>query len=283
MSNAYENILVSVVMAFYNGDNTEIAKITIDSVLSQTHKNFEFIISAGGNLSDEKTEMLKIYAEKDSRIKVLRSEINVGPSNSRNRGVEFAAGKYISIVDSDDIFFEEKIKKQLEQIIEKNLDFVGCGYIEFRNDHKQELGKVRILPKTGKDIRISLPFANPIANSALFIKTDVLKALLYDEKFKPGDGEDYDLVIRLVKRKYTGQNLSEPLFYYRLGNNFEKKHANLRCSIKDLQHKLKASSVLPFWCFPFIFASAIVAFFCRILPPKLFSIMRDFRHKIFGG
>ena len=139
------------------------------------------------------------------------------------------------------------------------------------------------MPRADKNIRISLPFANPVANSALFIKADVLKANLYDEKFKPGDGEDYDLTIRLVKKKYKGENLSEPLFYYRLGNNFEKKHANLRCSVKDLQHKLKASSVLPFWWFPVVFASAITAFFCRVLPPKLFGIMRDFRHKLFGG
>jgi len=270
-------------MAFYNGDNTDIAKITIDSVLSQTHKNLELIISAGGDLSDEKMQMLNNYAQKDSRVKILRNKINTGPSHSRNRGVELAAGKYIAIVDSDDIFFESKIEKQLERIIEKNLDFVGCGYLEFRRDHKAETGKVRILPKTNAAIKMSLPFANPIANSALFIKANVLRTLSYDEIFKPGDGEDYDFTIRLVKNKHTGENLSEPLFYYRLGDIFEKKHANLRCSIKDLQHKLKASSVLPFWWFPFIFVAAITAFFCRLLPPKLFGVMRDLRHKLFGG
>ncbi|MCL1947899.1 MAG: glycosyltransferase [Chitinivibrionia bacterium] len=282
MVDANENILVSVIMAFHNGDNTDIAKITIDSILSQTHKNLELIVSVGGEISEEKTETLKKFAEKDERVKILRSEINTGPSHSRNTGVKIANGKYTSIADSDDVFFEEKIEKQLKFFIENDLDFLGCGYVEFRNDHKKETGTIRLLPKTSEGIRKSLPFANPMANSALFIKTDILKEFPYDEKFKPGDGEDYDWIISIVKAKKRGANLPEPLFYYRLGDNFEKKHANLRCSLRDLQHKLKASSVLPFFWFPIIFLSAIAAFLCRLLPPKPFRIMRNLRHKIFG-
>jgi hypothetical protein len=162
------------------------------------------------------------------------------------------------------------------------LDFLGCGYVEFCNDHKSEKGTTRILPRNYTSIIKSLPFANPIANSALFIKTGILKEFLYDEKFSPGDGEDYDLTIRLIKAKKIAENIPKPLFFYRLGNNFNKKHANIRCSTRDLQHKFKASSVLSFWWFPVIFLSAIAAFFCRLFPPKIFGVMRNFRHKIFG-
>jgi len=278
-----ENVLVSAVMAFHNGDNIEVAKTAIDSVLAQTHKNLELIISVGGEISADKSAMLERYREKDARVKILPSKINTGPSFSRNRGIEIASGKYVSIIDSDDIFFENKVEKQLERIIKKNLDFLGCGYLEFRNNHKSEKTAQRILPITCESIKRALPFANPVANSALFIKTDVIKEFLYDEKFRPGDGEDYDLAIRLLKAGKTAENIAQPLFFYRLGDNFEKKHANLRCSVRDLQHKLKAAAILPFWCFPAIFLSAVLAFICRLLPPEMFRATRNLRHSFFGG
>lgn len=278
-----ENVLVSVVMAFHNGDNIEVAKTAIDSVLSQTHKNLELIVSVGGEISADKNAMLREYCEKDGRVKILSSKINIGPSFSRNRGIEAASGEYVSIIDSDDIFFEDKTKEQLERIIEKKLDFLGCGYLEFRNNRLSDKTTLRILPKTYESIKRALPFANPVANSALFIKADVIKNFLYDEKFKPGDGEDYDLVIRLLKAGKTAENIAKPLFFYRLGDNFEKKHANIRCSAMDLRHKLKAASVLPFWWFPAIFLSAVLAFASRLLPPEMFRTMRNFRYIFFGG
>ena len=278
-----ENVLVSAVMAFHNGDNIDVTKTAIDSVLSQTHKNLELIISVGGDISADKSAMLNKYCQNDARVKIFNSKINTGPSFSRNRGIEIASGKYVSIIDSDDIFFEDKIEKQLVRAIEKNLDFLGCGYLEFRNNHKSEKHVQRILPATYQSIKRALPFANPVANSALFIKADVIKEFLYDEKFRPGDGEDYDLLIRLLKAGKTAENIAQPLFFYRLGDNFEKKHANLRCSAMDLQHKLKAAAILPFWWFPAIFLSAVLAFICRLLPPEMFRTMRNFRHSFFGG
>lgn len=276
-----DEILVSVVMAFWNGDSNEFVKIAVESILKQTHKNLELIISVGGKVSEDKQILLKEFSEKDSRVKVLLSDINTGPSFSRNRAIEAASGEYCAIADSDDIFFADKIEKQLDFITKQNLDFLGCGYLEFRNNHENEKGKVRIMPKTNRDIVKSLPFANPIANSALFIKTSVLKEFMYDEKFRPGEGEDYDLVIRLLRAKKTAENLATPLFFYRLGDNFEKKHANLNCGIKDLQHKFKASAVLPFYMFPAIFFVAAIAFVSRPLPPKIFNFLRDLRHRIF--
>jgi len=275
------DILVSVIMAFWNGDNSEFVKIAIESILNQTYKNLELIISVGGKISEEKQILLKSFAKKDSRVKVILNDKNIGPSYSRNRGIEVAKGEYCAIADSDDIFFTDKIEKQLEYIVSKNLDILGCGYVEFRNNHETEIGKIRIMPKTNKEIIKSLPFANPIANSALFIKTSVIKEIPYDEDFRPGEGEDYDLIINLIKAKKTAENLPEPLFFYRLGDNFEKKHANINPGIKDLKHKLKASSVLPFYYFPTIVLIAILAFISRLFPPKLFNFLRDLRHKIF--
>jgi glycosyltransferase involved in cell wall biosynthesis len=281
MQNKNENILVSVIMAFWNGDSDEFVKIAVESILAQTHKNLELIISVGGNISAEKDIMLKNFAEKDSRVKVLLSEINTGPSYSRNQGIKIAKGEFCAIADSDDVFLADKIEKQLNYIIERKLDILGCGYIEFRSNHETEKGKARILPPTNREIIKSLPFANPLANSALFIKTAVLKVFLYDENFRPGEGEDYDLIVRLIKAEKTAENLPEPLFFYRLGDNFEKKHANLNCGIKDLQHKFKAASILPFYCFPVVVFVAVLAFASRLFPPKIFNFLRDLRHRIF--
>lgn len=273
--------VVSVIMAFWNGDNDEFVKIAVESILNQTHKNLELIISVGGEISKEKHLLLNEFTEKDSRVKVILNDINIGPSHSRNQAIKAAKGEFCAIADSDDVFFADKIEKQLSYIIEKNLDFLGCGYIEFRNNHEKEIGKIRIMPKTNREIIKSLPFANPIANSALFIKTETIKEFLYNENFRPGEGEDYDLIINLIKAGKTAENLPEPLFYYRLGENFEKKHAHINPGIKDLQHKLKAASVLPFYYFPVIVLVAGLAFISRLLPSKSFNFLRDLRHKFF--
>lgn len=276
-----KNIFVSVIMAFWNGDNNQFAKIAIESILNQTHKNLELIISVGGNISQDKHILLNEFEQKDKRVKVLLSDINTGPSHSRNRGIEIAKGEFIAVADSDDIFFADKIEKQLEYITKNHLDLCGCGYVEFRNNHETETGTERIMPQTNDAIIKSLPFANPIANSALFIKTAVLKVFLYDEKFRPGEGEDYDLIIRLIKAQKTAENLLEPLFYYRLGENFEKKHARINPGIKDLQHKFKAASILPFYYFPLIVLVALLAFISRLFPPRIFNFVRNLRHKMF--
>lgn len=109
--NAYRYPMVSVVMPTYN--RADLLKRSIESVLNQTYRNFEFIIVDDGS-TDESVALIKSYAQNDRRIKLLINDKNRGISYSRNRGNAAARGTYIMIMDSDDISMPNRMARQVE-------------------------------------------------------------------------------------------------------------------------------------------------------------------------
>src|ERR1700756_835254 len=89
---------ISVVMPTYN--DAEYLREAIDSILNQTFTDFEFIIVNDGS-TDDTEEIINSYT--DERIRYLKNENNLGNTITRNRGMDSAEGKYIAIMDSDDI------------------------------------------------------------------------------------------------------------------------------------------------------------------------------------
>ncbi len=95
--------LVSVLIASYNG-NKFIAE-AIESVLNQTYSNFEIIISDDCS-TDNTVEIVKLFASKDTRIKVYVNNVNLGDYPNRNKAVGYASGEYIKYLDHDDIMYK---------------------------------------------------------------------------------------------------------------------------------------------------------------------------------
>ena len=110
----YNNIdfKVSVIIPTYNRGNLIIK--SIKSVLNQTFKNLEVIVIDDG--SSDNTEHL-VNKITDKRLKYVKLSSNKGSSNARNIGIKNANGQFISFQDSDDIFYPNKIEKQLKNII----------------------------------------------------------------------------------------------------------------------------------------------------------------------
>jgi len=100
--------VVSVIMPVYN--TGKIVSETIDSVLSQTWHDFEFIIIDDGS-RPETSNIIKRYS--DSRIRYYYQE-NRGMAAARNRGIELAQGEYLAFLDHDDIWLPEKLERQIE-------------------------------------------------------------------------------------------------------------------------------------------------------------------------
>lgn len=113
--------LVSVNMPCYNC--SKYIKQSIDSILNQTYTNFELIIIDDGS-TDNSVEVIKEFSDK--RIKLFENITNQGIVYSRNRAVENSKGKYIAILDSDDIAYPTRIEKQLN-FMESNPDFAMTG------------------------------------------------------------------------------------------------------------------------------------------------------------
>ncbi|EEJ43358.1 glycosyltransferase family 2 protein [Leuconostoc mesenteroides] len=136
--------LVSVIMPNYNTGRYVVD--AVNSVLNQTYTNLELII-VDDNSMDDSVNILKDIASNDARVKLILLSKNNGAANARNVAIEKASGRYISFIDSDDIWITDKIDKQLKFMKDRNAAFVASyyDYIDFKNKSLNHIVKGPLL------------------------------------------------------------------------------------------------------------------------------------------
>ena len=117
MMNKFDKL--SVIMSVYNSE--ENLSDSIESILNQTYKNFEFLIMDDGS-SDNSSEILGEYAKKDNRVKIFKNSDNLGLTKSLNILISSSKGEYLARQDSDDISSKDRFEKQLNYLSLNNLD-----------------------------------------------------------------------------------------------------------------------------------------------------------------
>ena len=203
--------MVSVVMAVYNAE--KFLSQAIESILSQSFENFEFIIVDDGS-TDTSWDIILKYKKTDDRIRSIQLEKNQGVAAASNAGLEVARGKYIARMDSDDISFPQRLEKQVI-FMEDNPEIGILGSRIRYIDTEGNLLGCHSEPQKDLFIRWSLLFKSPFFNSSTLFRKSLLDR--YQEVYKPKAryAEDYDLWIRLLS--FTkGENFPEALLYYRL-------------------------------------------------------------------
>ena len=113
---------VSVIMPAYNAKKT--VKAAISSVLRQSFADLELIVINDGS-EDGTDSIVASLAAEDARIIYLKNEKNLGASYTRNRGVELARGEWIAFLDSDDLWREDKLERQMA-LAESNPEMKLC-------------------------------------------------------------------------------------------------------------------------------------------------------------
>lgn len=197
---------ISVLLPVYNAE--PFLAEAIESILRQSHSDFEFIIINDGS-TDQSLEIASIYAAKDKRI-ILISRENKGLIRTLNEGLELAKGKYIARMDADDISHPERIQKQL-YFMEKNPDIIVSGTaLSILGDNN----KVWVPPIGNVRIRANHIFASSIFHPTAIIRIASIREynLKYDET--KVDAEDYDLWVRASQYGKLG-NISDVLLQYR--------------------------------------------------------------------
>lgn len=111
---------ISVIMSVYNGE--KYLREAIDSILNQTFTHFEFIIVNDGS-TDKSLNIIKSY--NGSRIILVQQE-NKGLAAALNEGIKIAKGKYIAMMDADDISLPTRLEKQI-QFMEAHPEYVAIG------------------------------------------------------------------------------------------------------------------------------------------------------------
>lgn len=225
------NPKVSVLMCVYNCE--KYLREAMDSVLSQTFNDFEFIIINDGSTDNSKS-ILESYS--DRRIRLFNNS-NKGLTKSLNEGIGYSRGEYIARMDADDISFSERLKKQVD-FLESNKDVAMCGtWAEFINTRGEYITDYKT-PVSDSDILKELIFHNPFVHPSVMIRKEIFEKVgLYDENFR--FAQDYELWTRIVT-KYKTTNIPEKLLKYRLLKEGITKSKNFKVRILGLKIRWRA-------------------------------------------
>ncbi len=213
--------MISILLATYNDE--KYIKDSVDSVLSQTYKDFELLIGFNGTIDSSKEIVSKIS---DSRIRVFDYGLDAGKAKTLNKLIKEVNGDWISIQDGDDVWTPKKLERQMK--FSNDFDIIGTQ-ITYINESGVPTGGP-ILAKDDEEIKEkSFNGSNQIANtSAVFRKKCVNEVNGWSEDI---DGiEDFDFWLKLMKVGYKFTNLSTHEVFHRLhsNSNFNTKKFDLK-------------------------------------------------------
>lgn len=201
---------VSVLMAAYNAENY--IESTIESVLNQTYKNFEFII-VNDNSTDRTLDLINKYSKKDNRIIVINLKKNLGPSLAANIGLKSVNGTYLFRVDADDVSVSTRLEKQVEFLNANPETSMLGGQCKLINSEGQFIGYKRF-PQNHLSIYNSLFSRNPIQHPSCVINLKNMSKLVMLHDGKSVLAHDLELVF-LASRYGQLANLNDFILYYR--------------------------------------------------------------------
>lgn len=214
MDNKITHPTVSVLMSVYNEPLNWIQQ-AIDSILTQTFTDFEFIIINDKPDRMELKEFLERNSANDSRIHIHTNPENIGLTKSLNVGLKLCMGKYIARMDADDVSLPERFQKQVE-FMDNYPEIIASSALACQWDGSKLMGAL-YRPITHSQFVEYILTSSPFIHPLLIIRNCVIDRyhIKYDESFKVS--QDYKLAADLIK---IGQlsNLNEILLHYRVSN-----------------------------------------------------------------
>lgn len=207
--------MISVIMSVYNSE--KYLKESIESILTQTYKNFEFIIIDDGS-TDNSLNVISQYKKEDNRIKVITRE-NRGLVYSLNEGIALAKGEYIARMDGDDISINYRLEKQLSFLEEnEDISILGSSIYVFGNRDIEQMGKSEKWFEqklAQQDLEKIFLHACAIPHPTIMMRKSIFNVLKgYKDDFKTA--EDYDLWLRAIKNGLKIAKLDDKLLRYRV-------------------------------------------------------------------
>lgn len=230
----HRNPAITVLMTIYQ-DKDYLAE-AIKSILNQSYKHFEFLIIAEPETPNESLEIIRAFHDK--RIRLIINKRHLGFSNSLNKGIRIARGKYIARMDADDISLRHRLLFQFIYM-ELHNNVMLCGTNVYNINAKGEkIGKSRF-PLYSREIKAQLCFHNIMCHPTVMFRKDKI----IDEKlfYKVQQAEDYELWTRICLR-HRIINLKSSLLKRRLHHDnasYVKKNEILGNDV-EIQKKLWA-------------------------------------------
>jgi len=221
---------VSIIMSTYNSENT--IELAVHSILSQSYKDFEFLIADDAS-TDQTLQKLKKIKERDNRIKVFVNPTNLGLTKTLNFLIKKSKYELIARQDADDFSAQMRIEEQVNFIYKNNLDWSTCLSKNIQTNKIMNYKSLLINKK------IVMKFKNPFIHGTLMIKKNILNKIgMYNEKFY--FAQDYKLYSDLFKNDYRYKQLNKVLYFSNSVNNIssnfkEQQQYFAFCVKKDLE------------------------------------------------
>lgn len=264
---------ISVIMGIkYNRNEIDTLKRSIDSILDQTYSWFEFIICERGSSLQAK-QVLREYANRDSRIKLIDGSSACSFSEQLNICLEQSSGAWIARMDDDDYSCPERFECQLEYLKTHNdVAFVGCNVMLVQDGANAGVQRFPEKPEV-RDFLFSMPFIHP----ALMFRRSALEAVGgYSTLPRCERCEDYDLLLRMYEKGLYGANMQEFLFKYSLPHNgiTTRNFENRANEVRTRYSRFKQLGLLP-RCFVYV----MKPFFVWLLPPRLLAYFKKQKNR----
>lgn len=250
-----QNDLVSVIMPSYN--SAEYIAQSIESVIKQTYPHWELLITDDCS-TDNTVEIVKQYAQKDNRIKLFVLKENSGAAVARNNSIKEAQGRYIALLDSDDLWLPEKLEKQLAFMQNNGYEFCYSSCLIFYNDSKKDYG-------------LSISRRKEDFNSIKRVDRIPALTTIYDTKnigkiYMPNlrKRQDWAFKIQILQKCKYAYGMKEPLAIYRVreGSLSKKKLGLFKYHIAVYRQVLNWS-----------FIRSSLFFICVFLPTHLKKLL----------
>lgn len=199
--------LVSVIMPAYNCERY--IEIAIRSVIAQTYQNWELLVIDDGS-TDSTPEIVETLASVDARIKLIRNPVNIGVAKTRNKGFVLSRGHFVALLDSDDVWYPNKLEKQLLLAQKTGAEIIYCSYAIVDENGQKKCADF-IVPD-------QIDYDGMLVKSVVSCSTAMLSREIVDNYSFRADyyHEDLLLWLELMRDQNNARGVTDVLAEYRI-------------------------------------------------------------------
>lgn len=235
-------------MATYNCQMT-VGK-SIDSILNQTYKDWEFVICDDCSTDDTYQILLEYKERYPDKFVILKNERNSRLAYSLNRCLEVAKGEYVARMDGDDISAQNRLEKQVD-FLDNHSEYsvVGTAMTPFDERGVRPIRYAKEVPQ-----KLDLLNGPPFCHATIMMRREAYEKVNgYLVSKRTVRGQDYDMWFRFFAADMVGYNLQES-YYFVLEDDAAMKRKKFKARLYEVQTKIKGYQLLEFPWYMYIYA-----------------------------
>jgi glycosyltransferase involved in cell wall biosynthesis len=195
--------MISVLMSVYN-EEVGYVEQSVSSILNQSYSDFELIIVIDNPKNEAVIEYLIRQANKDSRIKLIYNDQNIGLAKSLNKGFEHSTGEFIARMDADDISKSHRFQTEIDYLINHEAVMLVSSTAEIIDEDGNSLHNLNTKGYDSKKLSRILKVTNVLIHPSWMMRRELFIQL---KGYRNIFAEDYDFVLRANDNDYPMDQL----------------------------------------------------------------------------